>query len=73
MMEEIFMSNQLNDLIKQYQQGMAMAMIVQLVVYWIMHILKTITDNYRPRAIQQIVFQGVAGGENNKNKTIHYS
>ena len=55
----------------KYQQGMMM--IVQLVVYWIMHILKTITDNYRPRAIQQIVFQGVAGGENNKNKTIHYS
>ena len=26
-----------------------------------------------PRAIQQIVFQGVVGGENNKNKTIHYS
>ena len=50
-----------------------MAMIVQLVVYWIMDILKTITDNYRPRAIQQIVFQGVVEGENKKNKTIHYS
>ena len=26
-----------------------------------------------PRAIQQIVFQGVVGGTDNKNKTIHYS
>ena len=26
-----------------------------------------------PRAIQQIIFQGVAGGDDNKNKTIHYS
>ena len=38
-----FYEQPINDLIKQYQQGMAMAMIVQLVVYWIMHILKTIT------------------------------
>ena len=58
---------------EKYQQGMVM--IIQLVVYWIMHILK---DNYRliavdlskqkaldadPRAIQQIVFQGVVGGD----------
>ena len=38
-----FYEQPINDLIKQYQQGMAMAMIVKLVVYWIMHILKTIT------------------------------
>ena len=32
----------INDIIKQYQQGMVM--IIQLVVCWIMHISKTITD-----------------------------
>ena len=51
-----------------------MVMIIQLVFYWIMHFFK---DNYRliavdlskqkaldadPRAIQQIVFQGVVEG-----------
>ena len=43
-----FYDQPINDIIKQYdksekyQQGMVM--IIQLVVYWIMHILKTITD-----------------------------
>ena len=55
----------------------SMVMIIELVVYWIMKYFK---DNYRwtavdlnkqkaldadPRAIQQIVFQGVVGGANN--------
>ena len=54
----------------KYQQGMVM--IIQLVVYWIMHYDYDFKDNYRliavdlkkqkaldadPRAIQQIVFQ----------------
>ena len=61
---------------EKYQQGMVM--IIQLVVYWIMHILK---DNYRliavdlskqkaldadPRAIQQIVFQVITEADNTK-------
>ena len=60
--------------LEKYQQGMVM--IIQLVVYWIMHISKIITDyliavdlskqkalDADPRAIQQRVFQGVGGGE----------
>ena len=52
-------------------------MIIQLIVYWIVHILKTIyrltavnlskrkDSDVDPRAIQQIVFQGVVGRDNN--------
>ena len=60
--------------LEKYQQGMVM--IIQLVVHWIMHISKIITDyliavdlskqkalDADPRAIQQRVFQGVGGGE----------
>ena len=66
---------------EKYQQGMVM--IIQLVVYWIMHIYRQLQINcswFKEtksfRSIQQIVFQGVVGGESNtkiKNKTIQYS
>ena len=41
---------------KKYQQGMAM--VIQLVVYWI---------------ILQIVFQGVVEGDDNTKIRLHYS
>ena len=55
---------------EKYQQGMVM--IIQLVVYWIMHIYRQLQINcswFKEtksfRSIQQIVFQGVVGGESN--------